>query len=80
MRSHISALLLLATFRAHTAACKNLYTHRTYMQACVLLQHEKKSYANACRAEKLRDVYEGNAESRICEIPDQIEAYLVKNL
>ena len=50
------------------------------MQACILLQHEKKSYANACRAEKLRDVYERNAESSICEIPDQIEAYLVKNL
>ena len=39
------------------------------------LQHEKKSYANACRVAR-----EGNAESRICEIPTQIEAYLVRNL
>ena len=29
---------------------------------------------------KLKGVYERNAESRICEIPDQIEAYLVKSL
>ena len=39
------------------------------------LQHEKKSYANACRVAR-----EGNAESRICEIANQIEAYLVRNL